>query len=70
MKLYGHSTRTRKKYMDKKLDGNYTKMLQIVLNKSYKQQITNNGCTETYDSSRNRHPSKMNKTYGTLPDKQ
>ena len=34
MLLYGCSTWTLTKYMEKKLDGNYTRMLQAVLNKS------------------------------------
>ena len=38
--LYGYTTWTRTKCMEKKLDGNYTRMLQAVLNKSWKQHPT------------------------------
>ena len=35
--LYGFTTWTLTKCMDKKLDGNYTRMLQAILNKSWRQ---------------------------------
>ena len=35
--LYGCTTWILTKYLDKKLDGNYIKMLEAVLNKSWKQ---------------------------------
>ena len=38
--LYGCSIRTRTKRMEKKLDGNYTRMLRAILNKSWKQHPT------------------------------
>ena len=38
--LYGCTTRTRTKRTEKKLDGNYTRMLQLKLNKSWKQHPT------------------------------
>ena len=38
--LYGCTTWTRRRRMEKKLDGNYTKMLQAILNKSWKQHPT------------------------------
>ena len=36
LQLYGCTTKT-KKCLEKKLDGNYIRMLQAVLNKSWKQ---------------------------------
>ena len=38
--LYGCTTWTLTKRMEKKLDGNYTRMLQAILNKSWKQHPT------------------------------
>ena len=38
--LYGCTTLTLTKRMEKKLDGNYTRMLQAILNKSWKQHPT------------------------------
>ena len=38
--LYGYTTRTLTKHMEKKLDGNYTRMLQAMLNKSWRQHPT------------------------------
>ena len=38
--LYGGTTWTPTKHMEKKLDGNYTKMLHAVLNKSWNQHPT------------------------------
>ena len=38
--LYGCTTWTLTKHMDKKLDGNYTRMLQAILNKSWRQHST------------------------------
>ena len=37
---YGCTTRTLSKRMEKKLDGNYTRMLRAILNKSWKQHPT------------------------------
>ena len=45
--LYGCSTWTQTKRMEKKLDSNYTRMLRAVLNKSW-----NSSCTATYHPSR------------------
>ena len=39
--LYGCTSRTLTKRLEKKLDGSYTKMLQTILNKSWKQHPTN-----------------------------
>ena len=38
--LYGCTTWTITKRLEKKLDGNYTKMLQALLNKSWRQNLT------------------------------
>ena len=38
--IYGCTTWTLRKCMEKKLDGNYTRMLCVVLNKSWKQHPT------------------------------
>ena len=38
--LYGCSTWTLTKWMEKKLDSNYTRMLQAILNKSWRQHLT------------------------------
>ena len=37
---YGCTTRTQTKRLEKKLDGNYTRMLRAILNKSWRQHIT------------------------------
>ena len=38
--LYGCTTRTLTKWLEKKLDGNYTRMLRAILNKSWRQHLT------------------------------
>ena len=38
--LYGFTTSTLTKRLEKKLDGNYTRMLQAILNKSWRQHST------------------------------
>ena len=38
--LYGCTTRTLTKRLEKKLDGNYTRMLKAILNKSWRQHPT------------------------------
>ena len=38
--LYGCTTWTLTKRMEKKLDGNYTRMLRAILNKSWRQHLT------------------------------
>ena len=40
--LYGCTTWTLKRQLEKKLDGNYTKMLRAILNKSWRQHPTKN----------------------------
>ena len=39
--LYGYITWTLKKRMEKRLDGNYTRMLRAILNESWRQHPTN-----------------------------
>ena len=46
--LYGCTTWTLTKRMEKKLDGNYTRMLQAILNKSWRQHTTKHQLTATY----------------------
>ena len=46
--LYGCTTWMLSKRMEKKLDGNYTRMLQAILNKSWKQNPTSSSCTAIY----------------------
>ena len=38
--LYGRTTWTLTKWLEKKLDGNYTRMLRAILNKSWQQHPT------------------------------
>ena len=38
--LYGRTTWTLTKWLEKKLDGNYTRMLQAILNRSWRQHPT------------------------------
>ena len=40
--LYGCTTWTLTKWLEKKLDGNYTRMLRAILNKSWRQHPTKN----------------------------
>ena len=53
--LYGCTTWTLTKCIEKKLDGNYIRMLQAILNKSWRQHPQNSSCTATY------HPWKLPK---------
>ena len=46
--LYGCTSSTQTKCIEKNLDGNYTRMLRAVLNKSRKQHPQNSNCTATY----------------------
>ena len=50
--LYGCTTWTLTKRMEKKLDGHYTRMLRAILNKSWRQHLTKPKCTATYLPSR------------------
>ena len=60
--LYGCTTGTLTKRLEKKLDGNYTKMLRAILNKSGRQHPTRHQLyahlaffTKTIQARRNRH---------------
>ena len=50
--LYGCTTWTLSKRMETKLDGNYTRMLRVVLNKNWRQQPQSGCCAATNHSSR------------------
>ena len=50
--LYRCTTWTLTKRMEKKLDGNYTRMLQAILNKSWRQHLTSSSYTTTDHPSR------------------
>ena len=45
--LYGCTTWTLTKRLEKKLDGNYTRMLRAILNKSWRQHPQDTNCTAT-----------------------
>ena len=45
--LYGYTTWTLTKRLEKKLDDNYTRMLQAILNKSWRQHSTGTNYTAT-----------------------
>ena len=45
--LYGCTIWILMKYLEKKLDGNYTRILCAVLNKSWKERLQNSNCTAT-----------------------
>ena len=62
IRLYGCTTWTLIKRMEKKVDGNYTRMLQAILNKSWRQHPSKQQLyshlpliTETIQVKRNRH---------------
>ena len=46
--LYGCTKWMMTKHLEKKLDGNCTRMLWVILNKSWNQQPRNNSCMATY----------------------
>ena len=50
--LHWCTTWTLSKRMEKKLDGNYTRMLRAILNKSWRQHPQSCSCTATYRPSR------------------
>ena len=50
--LYGCTTWTLTKRQEKKLDGNYTRMLRAILNKSWRQHPQGTNCTATCHPSR------------------
>ena len=55
--LYGCTTWTLTKRLEKKLDGNYTRMLRVILNKSWRQHTTRHlpPITKTIQVKRTRH---------------
>ena len=61
--LYGCTTWTLTKWLEKKLDGSYTRMLRAILNKSWRQQSTRH---QLYGYL----PPIMNQTCRTLLEKQ
>ena len=50
--LYGCTTWTLTKWLEKKLDGNYTRMLHAILNKSWRHTPQDTNCTATCPLSR------------------
>ena len=50
--LYGCTAWTLTKRMEKKLNGNYTRMLRAILNKSWRQHPKSSSCVATYHLSR------------------
>ena len=50
--LYGCTTWTLTKRLEKKVDGNYTRMLRAILNKSWRQHQQGTNYTATYLPSR------------------
>ena len=49
--LYGFTTWTLTKHIEKKLDGNYIRILQAILKKSWSQDPKNSSCMAIYHSS-------------------
>ena len=56
--------------MEKKLDGNYTRMLHTILNKSWRQHPRKTAAVWPLIPHLKNYASKMNKTHGTLIEKQ
>ena len=50
--LYECTTWMQTKWLEKKLDGNYTRMLRAILNRSWQQHPHGANCTATYHLSR------------------
>ena len=67
--LYERTTWTLRKHLEKKLDGNNTRMYGTILNKPWKQHPTKQLYGHLSPISK-KHSSKMNKTWGTLLKKQ
>ena len=61
--LYGCTTWTLTEHIEKNLDGNCTRMLQAILNKSWKQHPT--AAVRPPTTHLKDHPDQMNKTCGT-----
>ena len=60
--LYGCTTWTLTEYSDKKLDGNYSKMLHVIVNKSWKQYSPKTAAVQSPTSHLTNYPSKTDKT--------
>ena len=67
--LYGCTTWTRRKRIEKKLDENCTRMLHAVFNKSWKQHITKTTVVRPPTSHLTKHLIKMNKAWRVLLEK-
>ena len=68
--LYRCTTWTLTKRLEKKLDGNYTRMLRAVLNKSWRQHPNETPTIRTLAPHHENYTCKTNQTRGTLLEKQ
>ena len=68
--LYGCTTRTLTKQLEKKLNGNYTRMLWAILNKSRRQHPNKAPTIRPPASHHKNHPSWTNQICRTLLEKQ
>ena len=68
--LYGCTTWTLNKRLEKKLDGNYTRMLRAVSNKTWRQYPTRHQLYGHLPPHHENYTSKTNQTRGTLLEKQ
>ena len=68
--LYGCTTWMLAKRLEKKLDGNYTRMLRAILNKSWRQHPTRPQTIRPPASHHENYPSQTNQTCRTLLEKQ
>ena len=68
--LYGCTTWTLTKRLQRKLDGNYTRMLRAVLNKSWRQHPTRLQLYGHLPPHHKNYTSQTNQTRGTLLEKQ
>ena len=71
--LYGWTTWTLTKWLEKKLDGYYTRMLRAILNKSWRQYPTKHQLyghllpiTKTIQARRTRHAGQCSRSRGEL----
>ena len=68
--LYGCTTWTLTKRLERRLDGNYTRMLRAVLNKSWRQHPTETPTIRTLAPHHKNYTSSTNQTRRTLLEKQ
>ena len=68
--LYGCTTWTLTKRLEKKLDGNYTRILRAILNKSWRQHPHKAPTIRPPASHHENYSSQMNQTCRTLLEKQ